>query len=250
MVATPERSKSVDALYRNGLTVWPGMTIYWIGDLTHQGEVSGHNPDDYPPLQAELTDADNIPEVRALDFMIGPKFTPTDAAALVAVLTTGVDRNRVYYLIYNRKIYRRATGFRPEGYSGGDPHTDHVHFSGYVADDANGSDWTSVLALGGGQEDMDMATLYKTPVGFFVSNGVNRRGPLRTSGSVFGPATQGMPTVELTEAQRTQAGNPTWESYLDDVAGPLHSGNSVDLGAVAKAVNDDHAKRMSSNVTP
>lgn len=251
---TPVRSESVDALYRNGFTVWPGMTIYWVGDLTHQGEVSGHNPDDYPPLQAELTDADNIPEVRALDFMIGPKFTATDAQALVTALITGVDKGRVYYVIYNRHIYRRATGFEPEGYSGGDPHTNHVHFSGYVADDANGSDWRSVLALGEEEEYEDMATVYKTPAGFFISNGVHRRGPLRTSGAVFGPATQGMPTVTLTEAQRTSAGNPTWESYLDDVAGPLYvattggggGGAIVDLAAIAKAVNDDHAQRMST----
>lgn len=247
MVIQPHRSLSADALYRNGLTVWPGMTIFWIGDLTHQGEVSGHNPDDYPPLQAELTDPDNDPEVRALDFMIGPKFTAADAQALVRALTTGVDKRRVYYVIYNRTIYRRATGFKPEGYSGGDPHTDHVHFSGYVADDANGSDWSSVLALG---EEKDMAILYKTPVGFFISNGVNRRGPLRTSGAVFGPATQGLPTVELTEAQRTQAGNDNWDSYLDDVAGPLHpaggGSGGLDLGALAKAVNDDHARRMAT----
>ena len=237
-------------MYRNALTVWPGMTIFWIGDLAHQGEVSGHNPDDYPPLQAELTDADNLPEVRALDFMLGPKFTVADAQRLVIALTQSLDKGRTYYVIYNRHIYRKATGFKPEGYSGGDPHTDHVHFSGLAADDANGSDWRSVLALGE-EEYGDMATLYKTPVGFFVSNGVNRRGPVRTSGSVFSPATQGMPTVELTEAMRTLAGNTSWDSYLDDVAGPLHpatsgGGGTTDLAAVAKAVNDEHARRMTS----
>lgn len=147
-MVTPHRSASVDALYRNGLTVWPGMTIFWIGDLAHQGEVSGHNPDDFPPLRAEQVDSDLDPEVRALDFMIGPAFTARDAAALVGALTTGVDKRRVYYVIYNRKIYRKATGFVPEPYSGGDPHTNHVHFSGLAVDDANGSDWRSVLALG------------------------------------------------------------------------------------------------------
>lgn len=238
MMATPHRSLSADALYRNALTVWPGMTVYWVGDLTHQGEVSGHNPDDYPPLQAEQVDRDDDPEVRALDFMIGPKFTAVDAQDLVLALTKGVDKARVYYVIYNRTIYRKATGFRPEPYSGGDPHTNHVHFSGLATDDANGSDWLSVLALGE-EEYADMATLYKTPAGFFISNGVNRRGPLRTTGSVFGPATTGMPTVELTEAQRTSAGNPSWESYLDDVAGPLHSstsggGSTVDVAKIVR----------------
>lgn len=226
MPPVPVRSLSADALYRNGLTVWPGMTIFWVGDLAHQGEVSGHNPDDYPPLQAELTDADNIPEVRALDFMIGPKFTTADAAALVGALTTGVDKWRVYYVIYNRRIYRRATNFQPEPYSGGDPHTNHVHFSGYVTDDANGSDWRSVLALG---EDDDMTdTYYKIsssdPVWnnrVFVSNRVHRRGPLRTPGEIQKAATAGANLFTLTDAMRTGVSSTeSWDSFLDAVAGP------------------------------
>jgi len=147
MVA-PHRSVSMNALYNNALTVWPGMEIGWIGDLSHQGEVSGHNPDDYAPLQAEQVDADNDPEVRALDFMIGSKFTVTDAQSLTNALVTGVDKNRLYYVIYNRLIYKRSNNYQPTQYTGTDPHTNHVHASGRAVDDANGSNWTSVLALG------------------------------------------------------------------------------------------------------
>ena len=139
----------MNALYNDALTVWSGMEIGWIGDLTHQGEVSGHNPDDYAPLQAEQVDADFDPEVRALDFMIGTHFTTSDAVDLTHVLTTGVDRNRLYYVIYNKKVYKQAHGFVPETYTGTDPHTNHVHASGRAVDDANSSHWTSVLALGG-----------------------------------------------------------------------------------------------------
>ena len=153
-MATPHRSASIDALRRNGLTVWPGMTIFWIGDLAHQGGTSGHNPDDYPPLRAELTDSDLDPEVRALDFMIGTQFTTQDGWDLVNALVEGVDKQRVYYVIYRSTIWRRATGFKPESY-GGNNHNDHVHVSGYVADDENGKDWQSVLAL---KED-DMPTV-------------------------------------------------------------------------------------------
>lgn len=145
MVA-PHRSASIDALRRNALTVWPGMTIFWIGDLAHQGTVSGHNPDDYPPLRAELTDSDLDPEVRALDFMIGSQFTTQDGWDLVNALVEGVDQQRLYYVIYRSTIWRRATGFQAESY-GGDNHNDHVHVSGHVSDDDNGRDWTSVLAL-------------------------------------------------------------------------------------------------------
>lgn len=127
------------------------MTIFWIGDLAHQGSVSGHNPDDYTGVRAEMLDADTDPEVRALDFMIGPKFSIQDGWNLVNALVKGVDKHRVYYVIYRSTIWRRATGFRPEGYSGSN-HNDHVHFSGHVSDDANGAAWRSVLALG--EDDM------------------------------------------------------------------------------------------------
>lgn len=147
----PHRSASIDALRRNALTVWPGMTIFWIGDLAHQGTVSGHNPDDYTGVRAEMLDADTDPEVRALDFMIGPKFTVQDGRNLVNALIKGVDRWRLYYVIYRSTIYRRATGFAPEPY-GGANHEDHAHVSGHVDDDANGADWRSVLALG--EDDM------------------------------------------------------------------------------------------------
>lgn len=147
MVA-PHRSISMNVLYNNAKSVWPGMEIGWIGDLTHQGEVSGHNPDDYPPLQAEQVDADNDPEVRALDFMIGSHFTPTDADKLTHALATGVDRNRLYYVIYDGLIYKRSNNYQPVPYTGTDPHTNHVHASGRAVDDANSSNWTSVLALG------------------------------------------------------------------------------------------------------
>jgi len=137
----------MNTLYWNALTVWPGMEIGWIGDLSHQGEVSGHNPDDYAPLQAEQVDADNDPEVRALDFMIGPKFSADDAKALTHALVTGLDRDRLYYVIYNHLIYKRSNSYQPAPYTGTDPHTNHVHASGRAVDDENSSDWKSVLAL-------------------------------------------------------------------------------------------------------
>jgi hypothetical protein len=152
-MATPHRTASMDALRRNALSVWPGMTIFWIGDLAHQGSVSGHNPDDYSGVRAEMLDADTDPEVRALDFMIGPAFSVEAGARLVKALISGVDKLRLYYVIYRSTIYRRATNFRAEPY-GGANHNDHVHVSGHSSDDANGTDWLSVLGLGD-----DMATV-------------------------------------------------------------------------------------------
>jgi hypothetical protein len=34
-----------------------------------------------------------------------------------------------HYAIVNGEIYRRASGFEPEPYSGPDPHTSHMHVS-------------------------------------------------------------------------------------------------------------------------
>jgi len=217
----------MDALRRNALTVWPGMTIYWIGDLAHQGSVSGHNPDDYTGVRAEMLDADTDPEVRALDFMIGPQFTTQNGWDLVNALVKNEDRVRLYYVIYRSTIWRRATGFKAESY-GGSNHNDHVHVSGHASDDENGSDWQSVLALG---EEVEVAgNVYKTPVGYFVSNGVHRRGPIRTKSPYFQQTVANMATVTLTEEDRVNGNYATWELYLDAVAGPLFmcGGDGVD----------------------
>ncbi len=155
-MVVPHRSASMDALRRNALAVWAGMTIYWIGDLAHQGEVSGHNPDDTIGVRAELLDADTDPEVRALDLMLGPVFTAAEAARLVRALISGADRLRLYYVIHRSTIYRRATWFKAEPY-GGANHNDHVHVSGWNGDDENGADWTSVLALGEEDDVIDDA---------------------------------------------------------------------------------------------
>ena len=212
----------MEALRRNALTIWPGMTIYWIGDLAHQGEVSGHNPDDYPGVRAELLDADSDPEVRAQDFMIGPVFTTEQGWRLVNALVKGVDKNRLYYVIYRSTIWRRATGFKAEAYGGSNNHNDHVHVSGYVTDDANGSSWQSVLALSDQEDDMGdvyyriQSTDTKWGGRLVVSNRIHRR-LLRAPGSIALPARAGATEFVLTDALR---GTMTWEQYLDAVAGP------------------------------
>lgn len=57
---------------------------------------------------------------------------------------------------------------------------------------------------------------------YYLSNGVNRRGPIPINGGTFSPATQGAARIELTDAGRTVNGvKQAWPEYLDDVAGPL-----------------------------
>lgn len=100
-----------------------------IGDKAHQGRTSGHNPDDTPGSKPEWEDADKVPEIRAMDVdaNIGI-FTPQ---ALVDHLAQLPHLDKVIrYMIFNRKIYHANTGFHPEPYTGTDPHTGHIHFSG------------------------------------------------------------------------------------------------------------------------
>lgn len=52
---------------------------------------------------------------------------------------------------------------------------------------------------------------------FWVSNRVHRRGPLRTRGTILGPAISGASEVVLTDTMR---GADSWDDYLTAVAGP------------------------------
>lgn len=70
-------------------------------------------------------------------------------------------------------------------------------------------------------EEDDMANVYKTPQGFYVSNGVHRRGPIRTKSPYFQQATNGMAVVELEEEDRVAGAYASWDDYLDAVAGPV-----------------------------
>lgn len=83
----------------------------WIGDTAHQARVSDHNPDPKGCVHAIDVTADGI--------------EPDD---LVEIVTLD-GRNRCHYVIWNRHIYSRKNGFRPEPYDGSNPHTKHVHVS-------------------------------------------------------------------------------------------------------------------------
>lgn len=153
VVAANMARLKADALKR-----WPGTTIYTVGDLAHAQGTSGHNPDDMSGVRAELSDGDSLAEVRALDFMLGPKFKAADAAELARILTANaVCRTRLFYVIYNGRIAGRSSGWRWESYDGSDPHRDHVHASGWWSDDANSAAWPISTTTATSLEGSDMA---------------------------------------------------------------------------------------------
>mgnify|MGYP001609185531 CR=1 FL=1 len=85
---------------------------------------------------------------------------------------------------------------------------------------------------------------------YYLSNGVNRRGPIRTNGGVFVPATQGATRIELTDGGRTVDGvKQAWPSYLDDVAGPLWTAGDCNCDCGDGAEAHKHAVELSLAAT-
>lgn len=91
---------------------FPSMTIYWIGNSDHQARQSDHNPD-------------SRGIVHAIDCMIT---TVAQGNEIVAWALT--DTRDLQYVIFNRTIWSRSSGFKPQAYTGDNPHVDHVHISG------------------------------------------------------------------------------------------------------------------------
>lgn len=81
----------------------------WIGDAAHSARVSDHNPDDHGMVHATDTDKDGI-----------------DVPALLREVIGDV---RVEYVIWDRRIWTRSSGFTARAYTGINPHTGHVHVS-------------------------------------------------------------------------------------------------------------------------
>lgn len=81
----------------------------WIGDERHRRTRSEHNPDARGCVHAIDVDRDGI-----------------DPMLLV---TTAINDPRTWYVIWNRRIYSRSSGFKPRHYTGRNPHTAHIHIS-------------------------------------------------------------------------------------------------------------------------
>lgn len=81
----------------------------WLGDYRHAARTSDHNPG-----------PGGI--VRALDI-------DKDGISPATVVAAARKHPATEYVIFNRTIWTRASGFRPRRYTGSDPHTNHIHVS-------------------------------------------------------------------------------------------------------------------------
>ena len=117
---------SLAQLRREINTRWPGRdktSDGTIGDAAHSARASDHNPNSRGSVNAIDIDEDGI-----------------DAWGLVALLITDP---RVYYVIYEGRIWQRKHGFVPRPYTGINAHRKHVHVSiiQSVAAEQNTAPW-------------------------------------------------------------------------------------------------------------
>lgn len=123
----------------------PGVVIYGIGNKDHQQHASGHNEDDTPGSKPEQTDADDDPEHRAIDVMLGPSLSRSEAQQLVDdLLADPAALARLLYVIFDGYIWSAAYGWVRRPYTGKDKHTGHIHISGEADDDENAASWPAV----------------------------------------------------------------------------------------------------------
>jgi hypothetical protein len=133
-----------------------------IGDAAHQTEASDHNPDDTPGVATPYTDADNIPEVHAIDVdddLRKSGWSMDKALEIIITRHRSGQDVRLQNVIYNRRIWSRSWGWTARAYTGASAHTEHAHFSARytTAQESDTRPWGLLDA-----EDDDMATITQT----------------------------------------------------------------------------------------
>ena len=126
MAASWHLAPSLAQLRREINTRWPSRdktSDGTIGDAAHSARASDHNPNSRGSVNAIDIDEDGI-----------------DAWGLVALL---IADPRVYYVIYEGRIWQRKHGFVPRPYTGINAHRKHVHVSiiQSVAAEQNTTPW-------------------------------------------------------------------------------------------------------------
>ncbi|RAO26460.1 hypothetical protein PSN13_06488 [Micromonospora saelicesensis] len=139
------RAANMQALTNDVKREWPGVVVYGIGDTAHKTRASDHNEDDTSGSKAAQSDPDGRAEHRAIDIMVRGPFSKATADALVARLVADPKaRARLFYIIWHGYIWSRSNGWARKKYTGTDQHTDHIHVSGWAADDENTATWPAV----------------------------------------------------------------------------------------------------------
>lgn len=115
----------------------------WIGDRSHAGRFSDHNPDKYGI-------------VRALDITHDPA-NGVDGNKIAAALFAGRDK-RVKYVIWDGRIMSGSKGPNPwqwRTYNGKNPHDKHIHISALGGEPGGIGDRAGAWIIGDMEPDLD-----------------------------------------------------------------------------------------------
>lgn len=225
------RAKNMQALTDDTKRRHPGVVIYGIGDEAHQLRTSDHNEDDTEGSKAAQSDADSNPEHRAIDVMLGAAFTKTQAYAYIAdILADPSALKRLYYLIFDGNIWSRSNGWKRIDFDGADQHTDHIHVSGWAADDENAAGWPAVY---GG----DMAT----PREIWTHD--------LKDGEGTDPAYKVLNRADVQSAKAVALGDANAKALVE-LAGKVDALATPDLDALADKVADRLAAKLNLGFVP
>jgi hypothetical protein len=105
-----------------------------IGDPAHSQSASDHNPDETGNTGG-AEDSDSLNEVHARDITSAGPWPPgwsmeKCVQIILARCRAGLEK-RIKYIIYNRRIWSRSSGWVQQAYvkPGSNPHDKHAHFS-------------------------------------------------------------------------------------------------------------------------
>lgn len=124
--------KGLKTLSKQLRNMYPGITIWSLGDEDHQGRPSDHNPE-----------ADG--SVDAIDLKVGGAFTRAEADKLVAILVARRDKRIAYIIWRGRIISSTVSPWKWRDYDGSNPHNDHIHISVNDRHESDGSEWNLTM---------------------------------------------------------------------------------------------------------
>lgn len=118
----------------------------WIGDADHSSRDSDHNPDDKGAVHAiDVDETGPWPAGGSME-----KFCQFLVTECRKSGETGLDRGRLKYIIYERRIWEASSGWAVREYTGSNPHDKHMHVSCEYAPEYENDDrpWGIVAEFG------------------------------------------------------------------------------------------------------
>lgn len=141
------RATTLQVLTNEMYALYPGMTIYGKGDPAHAARVSDHNEDDTAGVRSAQSDPDTKPEHRAIDLMLGSRFTEAEAFRVINDIIAReralpANKRKLRYINFKTTQWHTRNNYAPMP-NNDDPHPTHVHVDSEAAQDENTSQWIS-----------------------------------------------------------------------------------------------------------